>query len=205
MLDAGLASAASGSPWTVLIEGDAGMGKTALTSAWIETVRDAQVVTVSTDEAETDLPFSLLGLLMGPPAQPWSDPFTAGAQLLQLLGEQSAEAPLVLVIDDAHLADPASLRAVTFALRRLHRDPVLAVLTARTGELGRLPDGLMRLVDEHGERVTLDGFTEPEVRELAGTLDCGPLSQPSAARLRGRRLHTRPASRPAADGRRPRR
>ena len=32
MLDAGLASAASASPWTVLIEGDAGMGKSALAS-----------------------------------------------------------------------------------------------------------------------------------------------------------------------------
>ena len=184
MLDAGLASAASASPWTVLIEGDAGMGKSALASAWIETVRGIQVLTVLADEAETDLPFGLLGLLMGPPTQPWPDPFAAGAHLLQFLGQRSVEAPLVLVIDDAHLSDPASLRAVTFALRRLHRDPVLAVLTARTGEVGRLPDGLMRLVDEHGERVTLDGLTEPEVRDLADVLHCGPLSQPSAARLR---------------------
>ena len=184
MLDAALASAASASPRTVLIEGDSGMGKSALTSAWIETVRDTQVLTVLADEAETDLPFGLLGLLMGPPTRPWSDPFAAGAHFLQLLGERSTEAPLVLVIDDAHLADPASLRAVTFALRRLRRDPVLAVLTSRTGEVGRLPDGLMRLVDEHGERVTLDGLTEPEVRDLADALGCGPLSQPSAARLR---------------------
>ena len=187
VLDAGLASASSGRPWTVLIEGDAGMGKSALTSAWIETVRGAQVLTVSADEAETDLPFGLLGLLVRPPEPPWSDPFAAGAQLLRHLGERSAETPLILVVDDAHLADPASLRAVTFALRRLRCDRVSAVLTARTGRVGRLPDGLMRLVDEHGERMPLAGLTESEVRDLADVLGCGPLSQPSAARLR---IHT---------------
>jgi len=195
VLDAGLASAALGSPWTVVIEGDAGMGKSALTSAWIETVRDAQVLTVSADEAETDLLFGLLGLLVGPPSQPWSDPFAAGAELLRILGERSAEAPLVLVIDDAHLADPASLGAVAFALRRLRRDSVFAVFTARTGEVGRLPDGLMRVVDEHGERVMLGGLTEAEVRDLADALGCGPLSQPAAVRLRshtgGSPLHLR--------------
>ena len=95
--------------------------------------------------------------------------------------------PLILVVDDAHLADPASLRAVTFALRRLRCDRVSAVLTARTGGVGRLPDGLMRLVDEHGERMPLAGLTETEVRDLADVLGCGPLSQPSAARLR---IHT---------------
>jgi ATP/maltotriose-dependent transcriptional regulator MalT len=195
MLDAGLVSAASGSPWIVLIEGDAGMGKSALTSAWIKTVRDAQVLTVSADDAETDLPFGLLGLLVRPPEPQWSDPFAAGAQLLQLLGDRAAEAPLVLVIDDAHLADPASLGAVTFALRRLRRDSVAAVLTARTGGVGRLPDGLMRVVDARGERVRLGGLTGAEVRDLADALGCGPLSQAAAARLRshtgGSPLHLR--------------
>jgi hypothetical protein len=77
----------------------------------------------------------------------------------------------------------------------LRSDPVLAVLTVRTDEVGRVPAGLLRLADVRGERITLSGLTPAEVRELAVTLGCGPLSQPAAARLRdhtaGSPLHLR--------------
>jgi predicted ATPase len=155
LLDAGMDTARSGSPRTVLIEGPGGVGKSALAAEWAERLGDVQLWTVSADEAESDLPFGLLGMLMGPTTPVRRDPFAAGAAFLQDLGRQSAETPVALVIDDAHLADTASLAAVTFALRRLRHDPVVAVLTSRTDEVARLPSGLLHLVEKRGDLLTL--------------------------------------------------
>ena len=171
------------------------MGKTALLSAWIERINGAGVYMVSADEFEVDLPFGVLEQLICPPSTTWQDPFAAGADLLHFLGEQAAGRPIVLVVDDAHLADDSSLRALTFALRRLRADSVVTVLSVRTDQVGRLADGLRRLLEDRAERVCLTGLTDPEVGDLAVSMGCGPLSQPAAARLRahtaGSPLHLR--------------
>ncbi|MEU9487606.1 AAA family ATPase [Streptomyces decoyicus] len=46
----------------------------------------------------------------------------------------AAEAPLVIVVDDAHCADMASLRFLTHLARRIEGLPVLLVLSQRTGD-----------------------------------------------------------------------
>ena len=196
VLDAGIESARSGVPQIFLVEGRAGMGKTALLSAWIERINGAGAVCmVSADEFEVDLPFGVIAQLVASPSRPWGDPFAAGADLLQFLGEEASGGPVVLVIDDAHLVDDSSLRAVTFALRRLRADPVVAVLSVRADEVGRLADGVRRLVEDRAERVSLAGLTEAEVGDLAESMGCGPLSRTAATRLRahtaGSPLHLR--------------
>ena len=55
---------------------------------------------------------------------------TVGLRLLELITRSDAEATCV-VVDDAHLADPESLRALLFAARRLTTSPVLLVLAVR--------------------------------------------------------------------------
>ncbi|WP_432142559.1 helix-turn-helix transcriptional regulator [Streptomyces sp. bgisy084] len=46
----------------------------------------------------------------------------------------AAEAPLVIVVDDAHCADMASLRFLTHLARRIEGLPILLVLSQRTGD-----------------------------------------------------------------------
>ena len=52
------------------------------------------------------------------------------------------EHPLILVVDDHHLADDASLALVHILLRRLEHQPVMLVLVARPSELGASPHAI---------------------------------------------------------------
>jgi len=60
----------------------------------------------------------------------------AGAGLLSVLRALAARAPVVLAVDDLHWLDAPSAAAVEFALRRLHDERVLAVVSLRAGEVG---------------------------------------------------------------------
>ena len=70
-------------------------------------------------------------------------------------------------MDDAQWGDDLSLRALSFAARRLAADPVLCVVACRSGGLARLPAGLVRAAAEHGARLALAGLNTVEVTELA--------------------------------------
>jgi tetratricopeptide (TPR) repeat protein len=84
-------------------------------------------------------------------------------QYVQVLEAMAAERPLLLVVDDLHWADSASLSLLFHLARRLAKSRILLVGTYRTEEISRLPDGkphpLQGVVAElkrlHGE-VTLD-------------------------------------------------
>ncbi len=86
--------------------------------------------------------------------------------------------PLVLVIDDLHWADEASIRLLQFVARDV-RDRRLAILgTYRDTDLNPehpLAQGLDQLTRE-GLHVTLGGLSKGEVAELVGALagDAGP-------------------------------
>ncbi|HET7599683.1 MAG TPA: AAA family ATPase, partial [Gemmatimonadales bacterium] len=49
------------------------------------------------------------------------------------------EHPVILVVDDMHLADDASLAVLHLVLRRAQGQPIMVVLTIRPGELGQAP------------------------------------------------------------------
>lgn len=183
-LGARLAEALAGRPHTVLIQGPAGVGKSALLATFTHELEPTHTLTASGDEAETFLPFGVLHQLLGTSGSPWEDPFVAGAALLQFLDRRGEAQPTVFVVDDAHLADSASMTALTFALRRLHADRVLAVFAARDDDLARIPPGLLRLVDAQGNRLRLAGLTDTEVVAFALARGQGRLAQRSAARLR---------------------
>ena len=53
----------------------------------------------------------------------------------QLLKAISEEHPVILVVDDLHLADEASLAVLHLVLRRVTGEPIVALFTARPGEL----------------------------------------------------------------------
>lgn len=192
----------------VLVEGPAGMGKSAMLAAFSQALKGWRVLTASGDEAEMRLPFGLLARLVagvapelltvagsgGQPPQA-ADPFVVGAALVQLLGEVQGSGPVAVIVDDASWADPQSLQALTFALRRLQADRVLAVLTLRQEERSRLPQGLLRHGEERGVLMRLEGLSTGEVSQLGAALTGTALPHPAAERLRehtaGSPLHLR--------------
>ena len=184
LLRARLAKAEAGIPQAVVVEGMPGVGKTSLVRAFLNGLDAESVWSASGDDVETSLRFGVLQQLMGTPGRSWVDPFTAGADLLGRLDDRPGRAPTVFVVDDVHLADEESMAALTFALRRLRADRVMAVVTTRSEDSWRLPSGLLKLVDGLDGRVRLEGLTDDDVIAFGSTLGHGQLSPRSASRLR---------------------
>jgi DNA-binding CsgD family transcriptional regulator/exonuclease VII small subunit len=113
-----------------------------------------------------------------------ADPLSAGSAVLVLLREQARAGPLVVVVDDAQWADELSLRALSFAARRLAADPVLCLFATQSDGLARLPAGLLRVATERGTRLELAGLDAGEVAALAELAGAGRLPGRAAERLR---------------------
>jgi ATP/maltotriose-dependent transcriptional regulator MalT len=190
--------ARAGEPRLVLVEGPAGIGKTALVCHFLAHAGAVCVLRASGEEAEASLAFGVLAQLIGHdtnvPAGPLThlrgtgqrpaDPLAAGAALVDLLGELQHDRPVVVVLDDAHLADSPSLQAFTFALRRLRVDRLLVLLVTREGTDPRLPEGLRRvLAGDHGVRLRLAGLDAAELGTLGAQLGVGRLPRRAAERL----------------------
>src|SRR5580692_7146825 len=60
--------------------------------------------------------------------------FAVGAATLSLLAAYAEEAPVAMVIDDAHWLDGSSAQALLFAFRRLVADPIAVLIAVREGE-----------------------------------------------------------------------
>lgn len=148
--------AVSGQSSVVLVEGAAGIGKTALLRRCLPGPRPFRVLRADCDPDETDLAFGLISQLLWrasrgitaaggqapaalvpgkQAALPASLPVArAGSQLLEIVYAAQAAAPLVIVIDNMHWADHASAGALGFMLRRLDCARVLTLISARTRE-----------------------------------------------------------------------
>ena len=183
-LDSRFSTAVAGSPSTVVVDGPPGIGKSALVSQFLQGLRSVRALSASGDEAETFLSFGIVHQLLGDTDGPWEDPFAAGAAVLQDLDRLGERQATVLVVDDAHLADAASLGALTFALRRLEADPVLAVFLTRDDQVSRLPSGLLRLADARGDRLHVQGLSDAEVAALVEASGLGDPAGAAATRLR---------------------
>ena len=107
-----------------------------------------------------------------------------GARLLEVVGEQLAAGPVAIVVDDLQWADRKSVEALTFMLRRLSVDPVLAVVIYR-GPSDRLDEAAQRMLQSVENRllVPLGGLGLDEVASLAAALGAGPLDDEAVQRL----------------------
>jgi tetratricopeptide (TPR) repeat protein len=191
------AAAADGKPAVVLVEGEAGIGKTALLSRFASGLADATVLWASGDEAERLTPYGIVGqlaagasgVLPGLLASELSDvvdPVAVGGELVTWLGQlRPGRGVVVVIIDDLQWADGPSARALLFAVRRLRGARVLVVVSARMAELGRLGPGWPRFLagDHRVARVRLGGLTAAEVLELGRALGRGELAPPAVRRL----------------------
>ena len=185
----------AGQPWLVAIEGDPGVGKTTLARRCLAQVSGLKVLSARADQAETDLDFGVIDQLFRAAggavpmvtstsgAGPAVSSFAVGARLLEVVGGQQATG-VAVVIDDLQWADRRSVEALTFMLRRLSVDPVLAMVIYRgpsdhLDEAARRPLGSV----ENRVRVPLGGLDLDEVAALAAVLTPGSLDEETVQRL----------------------
>jgi tetratricopeptide (TPR) repeat protein len=91
----------------------------------------------------------------------------------ELVTAVSDEHPVILVVDDLHLADDASLAVLHLVLRRLNRQAVMTIFTARPGELkpGQQASVLHRsLLTIGGQELLLEPLDEESSSELLEAL-----------------------------------
>jgi DNA-binding SARP family transcriptional activator len=96
--------------------------------------------------------------------------FEAAIELAEHAGDA---APLVLLLDDVHLADAPSLELAAYVARRIERLPVLLVLTRRTVPRRDAVDALAHVARERGVAVAeldLEPLERRDVEELVGTV-----------------------------------
>jgi DNA-binding CsgD family transcriptional regulator len=171
-----LTGARAGSGGGLLFEGPAGIGKSSLLAATRAAAEpELRILSARGGELERDLPFGIVRQLLEP-AVVASDPeeresLLAGAAalakpvLFAVDPESGAEAsfsafhglywltinladvqPLLVTVDDVHLADVASLRWLVYLARRLAGVPLALVLAARTAEPGEAEELLDELL-----------------------------------------------------------
>ena len=174
-------------PLALVIEGEAGIGKTTL---WSYACRAAaahgdRVLAWRASSAERELAFgALMGLLDGDldatiesllPARRRAldlalgrigsgarapEPSLVGLAVLDLIRELAADAPVIVGLDDAQWCDPASAAALAFAGRRLRSEPVAFLLAIRTGQSGSGASGIeASLPEDRRERIEVGPLT----------------------------------------------
>jgi DNA-binding CsgD family transcriptional regulator len=151
-----LEASARGESRSLVLRGEAGIGKTALLTQAAEGAAGRVVLRTVGVEAEADLAFAgLHGLLhptldklaelpetqadalagaLGLAPSVGSDRLLVSVATLSLLAAAADDAPLLCLIDDAQFLDAASADALIFSARRLAAEPVAMLFSVREGE-----------------------------------------------------------------------
>lgn len=181
-----IAGARVGAAGVLLVTGEPGIGKTTLLDEAARLAGGLRILRARGTEAERELPFaallqllrpalpsldripgpqrsalaSALALDPGPDAGSPADRFAVGAATLSLICRYAEDAPLALIVDDAHLLDRPSAEALLFAARRLVADPIVMLIAARSHEPHPFDADLPRL--------QLDGIPLEDARQMVG-------------------------------------
>src|ERR1700722_16680466 len=179
--------AAAGRGGALVIEGDPGVGKTALLEDAAQRASRLSVLRVAGVESELTLPYAALHQLcgrmiarrarlpspqsdavavaLGGLAGPAPDRFLVSLGVLGLLSDFAAEQPLLCLVDDAQWIDQESLQALAFVARRAEADSFALLFSTRIGldALAGVP------------RVGVEGLAEPDARTLLASVAPGRL------------------------------
>ena len=151
-----LDSARRGFSATLVVRGEAGIGKTALLEDAVESARDFRVLRVTGIESEMELGFAglhqlsetLLPEIAGLPGPqraalesafglahgPAPDRFLVGLAVLTLLtGAAAGDRGVLCAVDDAQWLDQASADVLAFVARRSHADRIAFLFAVRDG------------------------------------------------------------------------
>ena len=197
-VDRALGDALAGSGSTVLIPGEAGIGKSRLASELAAHARElgfAVLVGRSIDLVGTELPYRPFVDALGP----LDEMLHADSQLrlfdriFTLLTERAAVAPVLLVLEDLHWADASTLDLVVFLAHSVVEHPLVLVATYRADEpssadrMRRCADGVRR--SGAALRVELGPLGRDELTTLltarAGTAPAAALLDTIVARSEG--------------------
>jgi hypothetical protein len=164
LLDGLIADIRGGESRSLVLRGEAGIGKTALLEHMIASASDLTVVRAVGVESEMELAYASLHQLCAPlldrlerlpapqrqalemvfglSAGAAPDRFLVGLGVLSLLSDLGEERALLCVIDDAQWLDQASALTLAFVARRLLAEPVGIVFATRepSEELQHVPE-----------------------------------------------------------------
>jgi DNA-binding CsgD family transcriptional regulator len=168
-----LAAARDGEGHAVLVRGEAGIGKTSAVRAFTDSLDDAHVLWGGCDDLLTARPLGpIWDMALDEPSLGESlrgqDRYEVFALVLELMSRSLR--PTVVVIEDIHWADEATLDLIKFLGRRISRSHGLLVLTYRDGQVpGDRPlrVALADIAASVLERITLTPLSPAAVSELA--------------------------------------
>jgi hypothetical protein len=193
VLDGLIGGIRRGESRSLVLRGEAGIGKTALLEYLIASASDLTVVRAVGVESEMELAYASLHQLCAPlldrlerlpapqrqaleivfglSAGTAPDRFLVGLAVLSLLSDAGEQRPLLCVVDDAQWLDHASALTLAFVARRLLAEPVGIVFAAREpgGELRNISE-LEVLGLSNGDASALLGsavrfILDPQVRD----------------------------------------
>jgi DNA-binding CsgD family transcriptional regulator/tetratricopeptide (TPR) repeat protein len=170
-------AAARGEGRVVFVTGEPGIGKTSLVTSFVATLGDGVRVLYGTcDDLSIPRPLGPILDLVGSVSPLLEQALAKGSapheiQTLLLEEVELPPSPTVLVLEDVHWADDATLDAITVLGRRIGSLPALLVVTFRAGELA--PNHPLHAVV---------GAIRPDDSVL---LELAPLSERAVASLAG--------------------
>src|SRR4051794_9731027 len=134
-------AAARGCGRVVFVTGEPGIGKTSLVTRFVHHLPpDARTLFGTCDDLSIPRPLGPIRDMAGAVSAPLVEALSAGVVSHDIHGLLVAELelpphPTVLVLEDVHWADDATLDAITVLGRRIARTPAVLVLTFRAGEV----------------------------------------------------------------------
>jgi DNA-binding CsgD family transcriptional regulator len=180
ILDDLLSVVRRGESRSLVLSGEAGIGKTALLEYLTASASDMTVLRAVGVESEMELPYASLHQLCGPlldqlPTLPTPqrqametvfglavggapDRFLVGLAVLSLVSASAEQRPLLCVLDDAQWIDQTSAKTLAFVARRLRAEPVGIVFAARepSGEFQHIAELEVHGVPNDDARALLD-------------------------------------------------
>ncbi|HTU96107.1 MAG TPA: AAA family ATPase, partial [Solirubrobacteraceae bacterium] len=152
-LSALIDAARTGRSSALVVYGDPGIGKTSLLEQTVRGAEGFRVLRARPLQAESELPFAGLSELLAPilalrdripepqqaalagalalgPAAP-GDRFAVAAATLSVLAAAAEDAPLLVLVDDAHWLDDPSRVSLIFAARRLGSEGIVLLFGMR--------------------------------------------------------------------------